>query len=384
MTRLGSKMPFAEAVEEVWYSHKTQVAETTLRRVTYENGRAAEAVSRQEAEMLHRDAPVAEARPQNVMVSVDGAFIHLTDGDWREVKTVAIGEFERVWDKSSWEAQVKTTNISYFSRSYRAREFEYYALGELHQRGVFNVETVVSVNDGAAVNQSFLDYHCPKAVRIIDFRHTTGYLAEAGKAIWGEESEPFRQWIDQACHDLKHRPPQETVANLRLLLPKATTEEQEAAVDNAIFYIQSRLPMMDYSHFRNRGYPIGSGNVESGHKVVVQRRMKGGGMRWAERNIDPMLALRSAVCNRRWDVVWEQATLFRQEQQVLKQLARVAARKPPPSAPLTFASLQAAGLLPEDEQPPSPKPSTSGPWRPAEDHPWRNDKWPTKEAWRWN
>ena len=69
------------------------------------------------------------------------------------------------------------------------------------------------------------------------------------------------------------------MANLRLLLPKATTEEQEAKVDDAIFYIQSRLPMMDYPHFRNRGYPIGSGNVESGHKVVVQRRMKGGGMR---------------------------------------------------------------------------------------------------------
>lgn len=384
MTRLGSKMAFAEAIEEVWYSHKTQVAESTLRRVTYENGRAAEAVSRQEAEMLHREAPPAEARPKNALVSVDGSFIQLTSGDWREVKTVAIGEFETVWDETTWEPQVKTKDISYFARSYRARDFEYYALSELHLRGVFNAETVVSVNDGAAVNQSFLDYHCPKAERIIDFRHTTGYLAEAGKAVWGEESETFKPWMDQACHTLKHRPPRETVANLRLLLPKAKTEEQEAKVDTAIFYIQSRLQMMDYPHFRKRGYPIGSGNVESGHKVVVQRRMKGAGMRWAEANIDPMLALRSAVCNHRWEVVWEQATLFRQEQQVLKQLARVAARKPPPSAPITFASLKAAGLLPEDEQSPTSKPPASGPWRPAPDHPWRNDKWPTMEAWRWN
>lgn len=384
MTRLGSKMPYEEAVEEIWYSHKTAVAESTLRRVTYENGRAAEAVSRQEAEMLHREGPAAEARPEKVAVSVDGAFIHLTNGDWREVKTVAIGEFEQVWDETSWEAQVKTGNLSYFSRSYRAREFEYYALGELHQRGVFNAQTVVSVNDGAAVNQSFLDYHLPKAERIIDFRHTTGYLAEAGKAVWGEENDTFRQWLDQACHTLKHRPPRETVANLRLLLPKVKTAEEEAKVDTAIFYIQSRLHMMDYPHFRKRGYPIGSGNVESAHKVVVQRRMTGAGMRWAEANVDPMLALRNAVCNRRWEVVWEQATLLRQEQQVLKQLARVAARKPPPSAPITFASLKAAGMLPEDDHSPAPQPSTSEPWRPAQDHPWRNDKWPTKEAWRWN
>jgi hypothetical protein len=376
-------MAFAEAVEEVWYSHKTQVAETTLRRVTYENGRAAEAVSRQEAEVLYREAPEAEVRPERVLVSVDGAFIHLTSGDWREVKTVAIGEFEPVWDKKTWERQVKAKNISYFSRSYRAREFEYYALSELHQRGVFQAQQVVSVNDGAAVNQSFLDYHLPNAIRIIDFWHTTGYLGDAGKAVWGEESESFTQWMDRACHTLKHRPPRETVANLRLLLPKAETEEQEAKVDSAIFYIQTRLQMMDYPHFRMRGYPIGSGNVESGHKVVVQRRMKGAGMRWAAGNVDPMLALRSAVCNRRWEAVWEQAVLFRQEQQVLKQLSRSAARKSPPSAPITFASLKAAGLLPEDEQPPSTSPA-HGPWRPGEDHPWRNNKWPTKEAWRWN
>lgn len=384
MTRLGSKMPFAEAVEEVWYSHKTQVAESTLRRVTYENGRAAEAVSRQEAEMLHREAPTAKEAPQQMLVSVDGAFVHLTSGEWREVKTVAIGEFEQVWDETSWEPQVKTEKISYFSRSYRAREFEYYALSELQQRGVFNADTVVSVNDGAAVNQSFLDYHLPQAVRVIDFWHTTGYLADAGKAVWGEESEAFRQWLDQACHTLKHRPPGETVANLRLLLPKAKSAEAEAKVDSAIFYIQSRLQMMDYPHFRKRGYPIGSGNVESGHKVVVQKRMKGAGMRWAEGNVDPMLALRSAVCNHRWEAVWEQAALFRQEQQVLKQLARVAARKPPPSAPIIFASLQADELLPDDDQSTTPKPSSPAPWRPAQDHPWRNDKWPTKEAWRWN
>ena len=133
--------------------------------------------------MLHREGPAAEARSQNVLLSVDGTFIHLTNGDWREVNTVALGEFERVWDEVSWEAQVKTANISYFSRSCRAREFEYYALSELHQRGMFNAETVVSVNDGAAVNQSFLDYHFPKAIRT----STSG----TRPAIWPRRARPF-------------------------------------------------------------------------------------------------------------------------------------------------------------------------------------------------
>jgi hypothetical protein len=62
--------------------------------------------------------------------------------------------------------------------------------------------------------------------------------------------------------------------------------------------------MLDYPHFRRCGYPIGSGSVESGHKRVVQRRLKGAGMRWAEHHLDPMLALRDLVCNDRWDAGW--------------------------------------------------------------------------------
>ena len=52
--------------------------------------------------------------------------------------------------------------------------------------------------------------------------------------------------------------------------------------------------------------------VESGHKVVMQRRMKQAGMRWKTDNINPMLALRMALCNQRWDEPQKIQTLSRQ------------------------------------------------------------------------
>jgi hypothetical protein len=107
-------------------------------------------------------------------------------------------------------------------------------------------------------------------------------------------------------------------------------------------------------------------------------------MHWAEEHVDPLLALRNAVCNHRWPAIWEQIVLYRQEQQVLERLAVVAARKPPPPAPMTFASLKAAALLPDDDLPHDEPVPQKQSWRPAPDHPWRNNKWPTKEAWRWN
>lgn len=379
MTRLGGKLPFPQAIEEVWYGYGTHISEPTERRTTYRHGQAAEMLARQEVEVIEREAPASPVAPRQLSISADGAFIGLTNGEWREVKTVAVGEFEETWDQKSWETQVRTKNLTYFSRSYRARDFERYALGELHRRGLENAEKIVAINDGAEWIQSFLDYHAPQAVRIIDFAHAAGYVARAGKAIWEEESETFKQWYADSCHRLKFKPPQETIANLRLLQPKAKKNEQIAEVDSALFYLQARLNMLDYPHFRHQGYPIGSGSVESGHKLVVHSRMKGAGMRWAAHHVDPMLSLRNLVCNDRWEEGWRQIILFQQEKQIVKRLQKASLNKLPPSKPVTFSSVEVAhqppGEISADEQRPS---------RPSDKHPWRRGIWPTKESWRWN
>lgn len=381
--RLGSKMPFREAVEEVASSHHTAVSEPTCRRLTYRSGRAAEAVVRSTVEQLEREAPDPAATPEAIQISADGSLIHLTTGEWREVKSVAVGEFASDERQKAGEQGVKATNVSYFTRSYKAREFERYALGELHHRGLERAKTVVAVNDGAEWIQSFIDYHCPQAVRIIDFAHALGYIADAGKAIWGEGSAAFKNWFERMAHQLKHDPPQRTVADLRLLQPKAKTDEQAATLDQAIHYLQRRLEMIDYPFFQKRGYPIGSGSVESGHKVVVQRRLKGAGMRWAEDHVDPLLALRDLVCNDRWQDGWSQIVAHQQIQRHLKQPLAGESEEMPSSQPRTFAQLKAAGLLPEDKTE-SDASENETVRRPADDHPWRRGLWPTKESWRWN
>lgn len=384
MTRLGSKMTFEEAEEEVGYSHHTQISEPTVRRTAYRHGQAAEAVAREAVERLEVEASESKALPEQLAISADGCNIHLTNGEWREIKGVAMGTFETEWQPGTWESQVKTRQISYFTRSYRAREFESYALAELHRRGIDKAIVVVAVNDGSEWIQNFIDYHCPTAVRIIDFPHAVGYLADAGRAIWGEGTETFKAWFEQAAHQLKHKPPQRTIAELRLLGQKARSDEQTAVVDQAIFYLQKRLEMIDYAYFRRCGYPIGSGAVESGHKVVVQRRFKQAGMRWAAHNVDPLLALRDLLCNKRWAEGWQQILAHQQQQRNSKRLQTAQAKQPPPSEPVTFAALKAAGRLPEPSAPDQQPATEPKPKRPTQDHPWRQGIWPTKESWRWN
>jgi len=383
MTRLGSKLPFEQAVEEVWLNQQTQVEETTLRQTTYRHGQAAEALERAEVERLEREAPAAKARPDQLLVSVDGAFIHLTSGEWREVKTMAVGEFERRWNEKAGEVEVKTRDISYFSRSYRIRDFERYALAELHRRGLDNARLIATVNDGSEWTQSFAAYHFPQAVSILDFAHALDYVATAGKAVLGESTAAFGQWFAGKAAQLKQKPPQRTIADICLLEAKATSDEQRATIDHCRRYLQKRQEMIDYPHFQAKGLPIGSGSVESSHKVVVQSRMKQAGMRWAEDHVDPMLALRNLVCNGRWSQGWSQIVAYHWQQQ-RQQWQQQANQQQPASPPITFASVKVAPASAAVDNSPPSSTTSQQPHRPAPDHPWRRGIWPTQEAWRWN
>lgn len=377
-------MPFQEAVDEFWSKHQTAVGEATCRRVSYRNGRAAEAIVCQEAMRIEKEGFGETEEPAKLVISADGSFIRLTSGEWREVKGLAVGEFEWVKKATSVSEEVKTRNLSYFTRSYRVRDFETFALAELARRGLDKAETVVAVNDGAEWLQSFINYHCPRAVRIVDFAHALGYVADAGKAIWGEGSGEFKNWLERCSHQLKHKPPQRTLAELSLLQPKAKQEKQTAAIDNALFYLRRRLDMIDYPYFRQRGYPIGSGSVESAHKQVVQRRFKQAGMRWAPQHVDPLLAIRDLIYSGRWNEGWDNIVSFQLQQQREKRCQRALAKQPAPMPPVTFSALQADGLLPNpDAKVPEP-PLKKKPKRDPKDHPWRRNLWPTKESWRWS
>src|SRR5438874_10396589 len=72
-------------------------------------------------------------------------------------------------------------------------------------------------------------------------------------------------------------------------------------------YLQKREAHMQYPSYQEAGWPIGSGSVESANKLVVEARLKGAGMRWERQNVNPMLVLRNAVCNRRWNETWTTA-----------------------------------------------------------------------------
>lgn len=375
MTRLGSRLPYGEAQEELRLMWGLTVSRGAIRQATLRHGQIAETLITETVAQLERGGSTPTAKPEQLVMSTDGAFVQTTKGEWREVKTVTFGEFQSQWDPKSRKTVVKTDKLSYFSRVEPAETFSRHALYEWQQRGGENAQRVVAVNDGARWIQAFIDYHCPQAVRVIDFAHAQSYVATVGKAIYGAESQTFQTWFAAARQQLGKKPPQRTMADLRFLQRKHDPEGQNQELEQAIHYLASRMDMIDYPHFRRQQIPIGSGIGESGNKVVMQRRMKQAGMRWAESSLNPLLALRNLLCNQRWGTGWHdiyQRRLLRQRQQRLHR------RQPKltPTSPLTLASVQVA-----EEKTRKPVAATSSPSPARASHPWRNNKWPLRYRW---
>ena len=186
--------------------------------------------------------------------------------------------------------------------------------------------------------------------------------------------------LDQ-LHQLKHEGPTELLKELRRLQTEHPTVEILA--DN-LAYLKKRKTQMQYPTFQTQGLPIGSGVVESGHKVVVQPRLKGAGMHWSPDNVNPMVALRTLVCNDRWDEEWPKiASQLRQEatqrRRALREkrcaqkatLVQPSAHSTPPVTQTTPSPDPASSVCQSTPttSPPLPQPRT--PYRPAPDHPWR-------------
>src|SRR5258708_50398 len=115
-------------------------------------------------------------------ISSDGAYVPLVSGEWAEVRTAAIGEVE-THTSAQGKAQVKVTQLSYFSRVVDADTFEQLAEVELRRRGVRKAQAICAVTDGAVWLQHFIDLHRPDAVRILDFPHAAEYVSAIGEAV---------------------------------------------------------------------------------------------------------------------------------------------------------------------------------------------------------
>jgi hypothetical protein len=300
LIRLSSWMPFERAAELMEDMQGISVSASASRRNSETAGAAYVEMQTEEVEQLEKEMPEAPKGAEKMQMSADGAMVPLLHGQWAEVRTLVIGEVEpAVQEKEEWV--VHTRNLSYFSRKTSSEEFERLALVEIQRRGVENARQVAAVMDGSDWLQGFTDHHRSDAVRILDFPHAGEHIGQIGEFLYGEGTSQAQEWLKGQLHRLKHEGPDDLLIELHQL--RAQHPDAQAVSGN-LAYLKKREQQIQYPRFQADGWPIGSGIVESGNKLVVEVRLKGSGMHWAERHVNSMLALRNIECSGRWREDW--------------------------------------------------------------------------------
>lgn len=363
MVRLGARLPFAQAVEELAFFWMVRVSEATMRRYTEAAGAAAVAEARAENERIAQEHPASLPGPALQQLSVDGAMVPLVGGQWGEVKTVAVGTVTQTEGKDG-SRTTQTGELSYYSRLADSATFTEGATGELHRRGTFGATRVVAPGDGAEWIQGFLNYHRQDAVRILDFPHAVEHLAAVSQAVWGPGTERATCWLEEQAHTLKHGDPEAVLAAVRAL-PVAEAKDRgegKRVQEQTLQYFEKRREQIQYAKFLAAGYPIGSGIVESANKLVVEARLKGSGMHWASSHVDPMLELQTVLANGRWHEVWPRIALRLQSGPSPRKASPPKAAAPPATPVLQSIATPLA---------PPPRQKTIVHGRPTAQHPWR-------------
>jgi len=209
--RLGAWMPFERVAEFLAETVKAKRSKATVHRETVKAGQAMVDAETKANEWLSKTVPESDGPAvAHQQISVDGAMVPLI-GRWAEVKTVAIGTIVAT------EAGPKARDLSYFSRKADHSTFSQQATLETHRRATHKAEKVTAVVDGADWIQDFLDLQCPGAVRIIDWAHSSSYVAKAAQALFPDPGEAA-DWRGAQLNLLLHGDPQGVLDELCIQL----------------------------------------------------------------------------------------------------------------------------------------------------------------------
>jgi hypothetical protein len=170
-------------------------------------------------------------------------------------------------------------------------------------RGAQAAEVIV-VADGARWIWNLVEELLPPAIEILDFSHAKQYLWEAGKLIYGEGSVFVRPWVKKQETLLLEDKVAQVLTHLEHFLDLAP------ALAAILHYFQQNRERMRYGTYRQKGYFIGSGAIESAGKQLSAARIKGPGMRWNVAELNLLLTLRCVFLEQSWQRYWESQALL--------------------------------------------------------------------------
>jgi hypothetical protein len=295
----ASDVSFNRATEKLLEHYGVELSSSTVREITFQHG---ERLLEQQQQLIAQLGP--EAGLDQLITQTDGSMVPLVENskksrDKRKNKSLLWGE----------------ARLS-LARSVNSVEPRFAAtMEEAQQAGAVWVDCVKRAGGGANTKihcvgdaapwilEQFRQRFKEQASYLIDFYHVSQYLSAAAEVIAGQKA---KAWLDKQQSRLKDNRVGVVIEQLLPHIESTEIKDEEAPVRKCHRYITKHREHMKYKEAIAAGLPIGSGEVEGGHRWVVQERIKKAGAWWKRENAKKMLALRINRANGEWQTYWKQ------------------------------------------------------------------------------
>lgn len=284
-------------------NHERRIARSFLQHVVDHVAATAHA----KEEVWQYALPALDVPAAAISLGLDGTMLLMAEGGYREVMVGTVSLYNR-------QGERQFTLYVAAPPEYGRAEF-LWKLDDAYAQlqAMYPKAKTVGLADGSLGNWTFLKTRT--ALHIVDFYHAVEYLGNAAVAYFGKDAKGRSQWMDEACHDLKH-----TSGKANALARELGQWDKERnpngaddgdPIHTAARFFANQKHRMDYPSYRAQGLPIGSGVTESACKRIVKDRMRGSGMKWKQAGAGIVLTLRTLLySDGYWKQFWQKVDQF--------------------------------------------------------------------------
>ena len=221
---------------------------------------------------------------EEVYAMIDGSMI-FTDAGWQETKVGRVFQAEHYIENEEHRWKMGVSH-------YTARRGHYVDFTTRFEQTLPPESACkkIFVTDGATWIGQWIAQRYAGSVHIIDYFHVCEKLASVAPRDVGG-------WLAKQKEALLNSRVEAVIGEVK------TLQGNEEDINQLLGYLENHKHQMNYQYYRQQGWMIGSGAIESAHRTLLQVRMKRSGQRWTNEGCDSMIKLRVTYKNGRRDLV---------------------------------------------------------------------------------
>lgn len=308
--RLGSYKETSQIIDKYF---GIKIAASTIQKICEEVGTKVFEREKKEAKYLYENQHKVvnelpeEKKKGRLYIEADGSMVSIRYEGWKEIKLGIVFKDSKIINKDKERHIIIEKEYTAYVGS--AEEFKKQLWATAVRNGLEEVKEVVILGDGAQWVWNIAKELFPEAVFILDYYHFSEHVYECANIMYPQDEVNRKRWADGIIDGFMTGKVEETIDSIN---PADIKDPNiKSKVTGLKTYLENNRNKLHYKEYQEKGYFIGSGAIESGHKSVLQRRLKLPGMRWSRKGVQAMAALRTAHKSDKWykvtDIIYGKA-----------------------------------------------------------------------------